>query len=395
MIFKFLMISYYGIIISSIGIFLDTDQVLFFTPFMPEDIDRIPSPAVLLDADAMEDNLRRMQASCDQSGVELWPHIKTHKMVAALRRQLELGARGATCAKIGEAEALLPSGVRRIFIAHSLADLRKAPRLKALHDHLDQLVLAVTSERHCDALEKILTAADISVSVLMAVDTGLNREGVRSPEQASALAKKIRNSSRMKLIGLYTHEGHAYQASSPEEVGAVVSRVHAQLIDCVHAVGGELPLWPGCSVTAALMAHQPGVKAVRPGSYIFGDMTLTEKTRVMPLENLALTILATVVDRPDENLALIDAGSKVFSGDKSAAGLSGRCLEFPALVVSRVSEEHGMVTGEGVDQLQIGQRLRFQTAHVCPVLNLASQVHVVRGNEVLEIWPVDARGRSD
>lgn len=336
-----------------------------------------------------------MQAVCDANGVELWPHIKTHKMVPILRRQLELGAVGATCAKLGEAEALLPSGVRQLFIAHSLVDLAKAPRLKALHEKLDRLLLAVTSVPQCEALERLLDAAEINVSVLLAVDTGLHREGVRDPLEAAALADKIRHSPRMELIGLYTHEGHAYGVSSSEEIPGLVARIHAKLIDCVQAAGGEVPLWPGCSVTAAIMARQLGVKAVRPGAYVFGDLSLTEKTGVMAAADVALTILATVVDRPDKSLALIDAGSKVFSGDKTASGLSGRCLEYPSLAVTRVNEEHGYVTGDGVEHLEIGQRLRFVPAHVCPVVNLAACVYAVEGDEVLEIWPVDARGRSD
>lgn len=362
---------------------------------MSKSLKDIASPAVLIDADALEKNLRRVQSVCDAAGVELWPHIKTHKLVPILRRQLQLGAKGATCAKIGEAEAMLPSGVKRIFIAHSLADLQKAPRLKALQERLDQLILAVTSELQCDVLEKILAAVDIKVPVLMAVDTGLIREGVRSHEQAAQLADKIRKSSRMELLGLYTHEGHAYSASSNEDVHKVVSDVYEKMTGFAKAVGGDVSLWPGCSATAEIMAQQPGIRAVRPGSYVFGDLSLTETAAIMDFDDAALTILTTVLDRPDQELALLDAGTKVFSSDKTAKGLFGRAQDFRDLTVTRLSEEHGFLVGNGVDKLPLGQRLRIQPAHVCPVLNLASQVYLVRGDEVLEIWPVDARGRSD
>lgn len=362
---------------------------------MSQTLAQLPSPAVLIDSSAMEHNLARMQAVCDRAGVELWPHIKTHKLVPILRRQLELGAKGATCAKLGEAEALLPSGVRRIFIAHSLSDRRHAARLKALHGQLDQLILAVTSDAQFSALEALLTEADLSVPVLLAVNTGLNREGVRTPEHAAAVAAKIRASSRMHLLGLYTHEGHAYGSKSPEEAAATTEHVHATLMAHREAIGGDLPLWPGCSVTAALMAGRPAVQVVRPGSYVFGDLSLTETTGIMTHGDAALTILSTVVDRPEPGLALTDAGSKVFSGDKTRTGLSGRAQDRPSLTVSKVSEEHGFITGEGVDALTIGDRIRFQPAHVCPVLNLASRVYLVEGNVVKDTWTVDARGRSD
>ena len=361
----------------------------------PMKVSDLPSPSLLIDSDAMERNLRAMQDACNSAGVELWPHIKTHKMVPVLRRQLELGAAGATCAKLGEAEALLPSGVRRIFIAHSLVDLRQAPRLKALASHLDQLILAVTSELQCEALGKILDVADLSVPVLIAVDTGLGREGARGLEEAARLAECIRRNPRMDLIGIYTHEGHAYGAVSAGDVASVIAPVHKALVDYAAAIGGDLPLWPGCSVTATAMALQPGVKAVRPGSYVFGDLSLAESTAVISYENVALTVLATVVDRPEKGLALIDAGSKVFSSDRSAAGLTARCVEFPTIVVTRFSEEHGFLTGEGVDDLLLGSRLHFIPAHVCPVVNLASKIHLTQGDDVIASWTVEARGRSD
>jgi rSAM/selenodomain-associated transferase 1 len=357
-------------------------------------VDQLTSPALVIDSEKMERNLRAMQTACDAAGVELWPHIKTHKMVPVLCRQLALGAMGATCAKVGEAEAMLPSGIRRIFIAHSLCDLRLASRLKDLAARLEVLMLAVTSEPHFPVLEALLAASDLRLPVLMAVDTGLGREGVRTPEEAARLASMIRQSSRMDLLGLYTHEGHAYSTSANETVEVLAANVHQQLLEFSTAANGELPIWPGCSVTAKALAGQPGVKAIRPGSYVFGDLFLCEITGVMSSADVALSVLATVIDRPERGLALIDAGSKVFSSDR-AGGHAARCVEFPDLVVDRLSEEHGFVTGPGVNSLSLGQRLHFLPAHVCPVVNLASRVYAVRGHEVLDSWVVDARGRSD
>ena len=355
----------------------------------------VDSPGLVLDKDRLERNLRAMQAACDAHGVELWPHIKTHKIVPVLRRQLELGARGITCAKLGEAEAMLPSGVRRVFLAHSLADHSKIGRLRWLADQLDELLLAVTSLAHCEVLESLLESFSLPVPVLMAVDTGLGREGTRNPGQSVELAARIRRSPRMTLAGLYTHEGHAYDASNSEEVENHAVAIHRTLSAHAAAIGAPpLPFWPGCSVTALRMAGRPGVRAVRPGSYVFGDLLLSEETKVASFEDNALSVLATVVDRPESGLALIDAGSKMFGSDKTSSGLMARCLELPRLVVRRVSEEHGFLSGEGVDDLALGDRLRFIPAHICPVVNLASQVAVVQGERLVDRWPVDARGRT-
>jgi D-serine deaminase-like pyridoxal phosphate-dependent protein len=356
-------------------------------------IQDLPTPCVLIEARRLHANLSSMQARCDTAGVELWPHCKTHKLVPVLRRQLALGAVGATVAKISEAEALLPSGVRNLFIAHSLVDAAKAPRLAALAERLDRLVLAVTSSLQLVALKKLVEMAGIEVEVMLAVDTGLGREGARTPEDAKRLADEIRRSPHLRLSGIYSHEGHAYGAQ-PRDVAGLVDKVYKRLIEYQEAVCGNLPLWPGCSVTAWMMTEQSGVSAVRPGSYCFGDLFLSESTGVMPTDSPALTVLTTIIDRPEPGLALIDAGSKVFSSDRLANGVHAKELINPEIRITRLSEEHGFASlPQGADP-GIGGRWRFVPAHVCPVVNLASEVHLVEGGEVLETWTVEARGCS-
>ena len=114
----------------------------------------------------------------------------------------------------------------------------------------------------------------------------------------------------------------------------------------------------------------------------------------MPWECAAVTILTTVVDRPEPGLALIDAGSKTFSGDKARTGDSGWEVADAKLRVVRCNEEHGYVTGEGVDDLKIGDRLRIVPAHICPVLNLADEAIVIRGGEILDRWTIEGRGKN-
>ncbi len=364
----------------------------------------VPSPSLLLDVERMDENILAIQQICNAHSTQLWPHIKTHKMVEVAKRQLAGGAAGLTCAKIGEAEAILPAFAERnrsggksaIFIAHSIVDETKAPRLRRLSEKLDELILACTSEAHAPVLERVLAAADVTVSVMMAVDTGLGREGARNLQSAVRLAKLIGEQPHMKLRGIYTHEGHLYIAA-PSEANAAIAEVHRVLLETRDAVREEsgisdLVLWPGCSVSAERMATLPEISAVRPGAYVFADLFLSEYAQVKTWEQQALTILATVVDIPTPELALIDAGSKVFSSDRTPEGIFGREFERRDLQVTRVSEEHGFVTGSDVGSLQIGQRLRFVPAHVCPVINLADWVIPIEGNKILERWRVDGRG---
>ena len=353
-------------------------------------ISGLPTPAILMDVRAAGRNIRWMQARCDATGTALWPHCKTHKLIPVLRMQLEAGAAGATVAKVSEAETLIDAGLRRLFVAHSLVSPGVAPRLKSLAGRLDELVLAVTSPGQYHALARILDEADLDADIALAVDTGLDREGARSPECARALSGTIRANRRMNLRAIYTHEGHAY--STEGSLAEFAGLIHENLLRFREAIGGNLPLWPGCSVTAFEMCGREGVEVVRPGAYVFGDLNLCETHPVIPWENAAVTVLSTVVDRPVDTLALIDAGSKVFSSDRSRSGLLGRSADGGGCEVFRASEEHGFVRGTVLPE--VGDRRRFVPAHICPVLNLTDEVHVVDGSDIISRWRVDARGKT-
>lgn len=354
-------------------------------------ISKAPSPSVLLDILKLDANIERMQSICDKHGVALRPHIKTHKMVEVGKRQIEAGAAGLTCAKLSEAEKMIPTGVKSIFIANSLVDLEKGPRLKALSEQLDELILAVTSIGHAEALNKLLESVDLNVQVIMAVDAGLGREGARSLDQAIKLKEAIAQYPRMKLRGIYTHEGHFYRKDK-DKFDDEVSQLHAFLVKVREAVDPSLELWPGCSVTAARMATLPGVATVRPGAYMFGDLALAYTQNAMEWNDVAITVLATVVDRPTPELALIDAGSKVFSSDKTAQGWSALPKDGRNFQVVRCNEEHGYIEGPDVNTLKIGDRVEFIPAHVCAVINLTNQVITRTGEQVVGSWTVDARG---
>jgi D-serine deaminase-like pyridoxal phosphate-dependent protein len=355
-------------------------------------IDDLITPVVLLDRTRLDKNIRAMQDACDAGGVGLWPHIKTHKMVEVARRQLAAGAQGLTCAKVGEAEAMLPSGVKRIFIAHSLVDVRVAPRLAALADQLDELRVAVTSVPHAEALVRVAVATDRKLKAVLAVNTGLNREGVRTVDEAKTVAAIVAQCPNLELTAIYTHEGQMYGAK-PEEQEERANEILAIMEKFRDAVNPTLPLWPGCSVTAKIMAASGKVHVVRPGAYMFGDLSLAVSSKVMAPADVAIHVLVTVVDRPAPGLALIDAGSKVFSSDKSKAGLNGIAADGRDIQVVALNEEHGYLGGGDVDLLKIGDRLQITPAHVCTVINLADTVTVVEGDSVVDKWRVDARGK--
>jgi D-serine deaminase-like pyridoxal phosphate-dependent protein len=355
----------------------------------------LPTPAILLDRAKLAANLQSMQRACDAHGVELRPHMKTHKMVEVAQQQLATGAKGLTCAKLGEAEAMLPSGVQEIFLAHSLADPGQAPRIAALADRLRDFRVAVTSEAHLEALSRVAAATARKLGVMLAVDTGLGREGARSDEAAVRLAAAVARDPWLQLRGVYCHEGHLY-ATAANEFRAAAERMVDRLDRVRNAIDPKLVVWPGCSVTAKLVASlsQGRVQAVRPGAYMFGDLSLARTTGVMAWEDVAVHILATVVDKPEPGLALIDAGSKVFSSDRTPQNIFGLAVDGRDLAVVRVNEEHGYVRGADVDRLRVGERVAFIPAHICTVINLTDAVTVVDGGTIVDTWRVAARGRT-
>jgi len=252
---------------------------------------------------------------------------------------------------------------------------------------LDELIVACTSIAQGEALEHLLARVGLRLPVMLALNSGLGREGVRSLEAAVSLADFIRAQKHLALKGIYSHEGHAYQSpeTAPEEV-------HTLLMQARDIIGGSLEIWPGCSVTASRMATLPGITGVRPGTYVFGDLNLIH-AGAMDWEEMAATILATVVDLPEPGLALIDAGSKTFSSDKTANGLSASSFDRCEIHVVRCSEEHGFVRGSDVEQLRVGERRRFVPAHVCPTINLTDELTIIRDDTIIDHWCVAARGK--
>tara|TARA_R100000027_G_scaffold1897_3_gene2084 strand:+ start:3825 stop:4937 length:1113 start_codon:yes stop_codon:yes gene_type:complete len=351
----------------------------------------ISTPAVIVDWEQVTKNVEQLANQAKERGVRIMPHVKTHKSVKIAKLQLDAGAYGLTCAKISEAKAMIPSGVKRVFLAHSLVTRVKVEALLELAEELDELILAATSLEQAKCLAALLEPFGRVFPCLLAIDSGLGREGCRTSEELIQLKAFVDGVSAFEYRGIYTHEGYTY-GSSPDEIAEEARKVARLLVDSRDAIGGEGELWPGCSVTARMMINQEGVTGIRPGAYVFGDQFLTLMTEAMDWGDVSLVVASTVVDKPRPGLALIDAGSKVFSSDRLgqhpfAIPLDGRDFE-----VTRLSEEHAFLTGTDVVSLEIGEVVLFVPQHVCPVVNLTDQMIALSKDGEPEALPVDARG---
>ena len=300
------------------------------------------------------------------------------------------GADGFTCAKISEALALLPSGVRRIFLAHSISSRNKMPALKQLVGALDELIIAGTSVQQIEVLSQLLEEIDLKLPCLLSLDSGLGREGARTIDELQRMKAVVDRSTSLNYRGLYTHEGFTY-TSQPEVIEAQSRKTADLLRKAREELGGEGELWPGCSVTARFMAGESGVTGIRPGAYLLGDLSLTRCTGAMNWDDLAVAVVTTVIDKPEPGLALIDAGTKVFSSDRFPDLPLALPYNNENYALTRMSEEYGFLTGDDVDKLSIGEVILLVPTHICPVVNLIDQ-YSTRINGQLTTIPVTARG---
>jgi D-serine deaminase-like pyridoxal phosphate-dependent protein len=351
------------------------------------DIAALDTPAVLIDLDRVEANLQRVQAYADKHGLKLRPHIKTHKLPRFARRAMELGAVGITVQKLGEAEVFADAGITEIFLPYNIIGAAKLARLKALHERVHISVTADSPET-VDGLSATFATAPVPLTVLVECDTGMGRCGVQTPAQAWALAEKIAKSPGLRFGGLMTYPAAGQvEANAAWLAAAKLALTSAGLVPEIVSNGGTPDIWRAHEVTAAT-EH-------RPGTYIYMDRYQVAKG-VGTFDDCALTVLATVVSRPTENRAIIDAGSKALTSD--TLGLTGFGLieAYPEAVIVGLSEEHGTIDlSNCANKPRIGDKLRVIPNHACVVSNLFDRVTLISKDAVVETVTVEARGRVD
>lgn len=357
----------------------------------------LDTPCLIVDLDRMEANVREWQAAISAAGVKLRPHVKTHKVPEIARMQLEAGAAGITVAKVGEAEVFAAGGCRDIFIAYPVIGEPKWRRIAELA-RTCTMTVGVDSEVGARGLSAAAAAAGVTVRVRVEIDTGLNRAGVAAAH-AEALCRLITGLPGLELDGLFTFRSTGFAGAagrSAAELGREEGEIMVALAAELRAAGIPVrEVSVGSSPTARYAAQVPGVTEVRPGTYVFLDY-MNAESGVCTYDQVALSILCTVVSRPAADKATVDGGSKTFCGDIFPARLNlkgyARAVGMEAYVES-MSEEHGVVRlGPGANP-RIGEKVAFHPIHVCTTVNLADELIGVRNGRVEKVWPILARGK--
>ena len=345
----------------------------------------LDTPAVLVDLDRVERNLRRAQDYADRHGIRLRPHIKTHKLVRFAQRQLRLGAVGITCQKLGEAECMAEGGIDDILLTYNLVGPIKLRRLAALHERV-RIAVVADGEAVVAGYATAFRDPGRPLEVLVECDTGAGRCGVQTPAEAVALARRIAAAPGLRFGGLMTFQPRARRRETDAWLAEARERLEAAgLPPATVSAGGTPDLLRAAEITTAT--------EYRPGTYIYSDRMQVAWSHGS-LEDCALTVLATVVSRPTATRAVLDAGSKVLAADTAPVPGHGHVLEYPEAVITALSEEHAVVDLAVCERRPaVGERVRVIPNHVCVVVNLVDRVHLLRGDRVEETVPVDARGR--
>lgn len=352
----------------------------------------LPTPALIVDLDRVEANLLAGQAYADLHGVALRPHTKTHKSPRFARRQLELGAAGLCVAKLGEAELMADAGMDDLFMPNTVAGPDKARRAAAMAQRI-RFAIGADHPLQLQALSDAAAGLARPLEVMIEVDTGARRGG--APQDAvPGLLQRLRELPGLRARGLYSYEGYTYELEDKQAMLAGHGQAQKELVELLQRCTELFDGPPVCSMgsTPSLLAGvplQPGINEIRPGTYAFLD--LQQATWAGGVEGAAAHVLATVVS-VQPGRAILDAGSKSLTSDRRRGQSGHGLLVDHGLPVVRLSEEHGVVEGDGVERLRVGQKVRVLMNHVCPVVNLFDEMVLLQGGQVVEVLPVAARG---
>ncbi len=375
----------------------------------------LDTPEVAVSLSTLLRNIRTMQNRAAAAGLELWPHVKTHKSLFIAQIQLREGARGLTASKVDEALVFINAGLGPLLLAYPVVNPKKAGALCAAASAKGiSLRCMVDSVHGLQTLKKAASEHGLVLPVYIKIDVGLHRCGVLPHgEELLELARRVAEARHLRLHGLLSHAGHAYGAQDVQEVRDIAHEERRLMLHARERLlqdgFPDVRLSVGSTPTALGASSYEGLHELRPGNYVFLDRTPL-RLGLGEERDIALGVIASVVSKNAMNL-IIDAGSKVLGLDKAPHGITPkgggeygygllRWIDAPhhdakPSLITRLSEEHGFIPREQAPDFDppLGARVCIIPNHSCVVANLAERLAVLRPDAQPEYWPVDARGR--
>jgi D-serine deaminase-like pyridoxal phosphate-dependent protein len=343
------------------------------------------TPAVVIDLDRVERNIARVQAACEAAGVANRPHIKTHKIPDIAKMQRDAGAAGITCQKIGEAEVMSEAGLDDILISYNLLGEDKMARLAKVMERAS-VTVAADNPTVVAGLPRAAELSGRTLNVVVECDTGRKRAGVETAAEAIALAKDIAARPGLSFAGFMLYP--------PEDAMEVTQKFLDEATAGVREAGLEVRMVStGGTPNVANLGRIKGATEHRAGTYVFNDRMMLA-CGAAGMDDLALHVVATIVSRAGPERGIVDAGSKTLTSDTGGLEGHGLILEYPLAKIAKFAEEHGFLDlSRSNARPQVGEVVRVVPNHVCVVVNMVDRMIAVRGDKVVDVLPVAARGK--
>ena len=353
----------------------------------------LPTPCLVLDLERFESNLDKMSRFVTGRAVALRPHTKTHKCPQIARRQIARGAIGVCVATIAEAEVMVRNEIEGLLITAELVGQPKLSRFVDVLKRAPDTMLVVDSTEGVSELQHAVQRPGLQAAVLIDLDIGQNRTGIKPGEPARALADAIAHSANLRLKGICAYAGHVAHASGFEARRQKSTDAISQALetrDLLRRAGHDVPILSvGSTGTYNIDSHIAGVTEIQAGSYVFMDVEYRQIGSAT--ENIyadfspALTVLATVIHR-SQGKAIVDAGLKAFATDRP---FGPEPLDVSGLKYEFAGDEHGRLIVENPSQpITLGDKLRFMLPHCDPNVNLYDRIHCIQGDDVVDVWSI-------
>lgn len=343
-------------------------------------INELDTPALLVDLNRLEANIMRVQQRCDELGLSLRAHVKTHKIPDIARMQFNMGAVGIACQKVSEAQVFADHGFNDIQIPYNIVGKGKTRRLLDLA-LFNRMTVTVDHLAVIEGLSETAKNEDINVRVLVELATDLERTGALTIELVD-LVRRIESDSALHFAGIMAYPSTPANRPVIQEALQVLDRA---------GIGVDVISGGGTGILN--VAHEiPELTEIRAGTYVFNDCEAVGRGWAA-VEDCALTVAATVVSEAKGPRVILDCGSKSLSAVRFENAF-GLICEYPQARIYKLDDEHAYVdVDESETRPQLGERVHVIPAHAATALNLHDQVYAMRDGEVETLWHVAARGR--
>jgi D-threonine aldolase len=358
-------------------------------------VSEIDTPALLVELDALERNIARMQARVAGSKLRLRPHAKTHKSTAIANLQLKAGAVGVCCQKVSEAEIMVDGGVRDVLISNEVIGAAKLDRVAALARRA-KVGICVDDPENVEQLAASAEKFGADLDVLVELDVGASRCGVATPAEVVRLAAAVARTKSLRFAGLQAYHGSAQHLRAREDRRRAIEsagRKVSEALEELRRKGIDCGIVTGAGTGSFEFEIASGVyDELQVGSYVFMDADYGKNldrggAPVSEFEH-SLFLLTTVMSTPAAERAIVDAGLKALSVDSGMPLVSG-C---DGASYASASDEHGRLALGGNRRFKLGEKIRLIPGHCDPTVNLHDWYVCIRNDHVESIWPVSARG---